>query len=108
MGCCCGQVDRGRPEVPVDKIKKAWKDYKLGKTIALTISGCLGPCDIPNVTLFMLPDQNIWLGSIEGHHIYDEIISWAIDSHQKKRIVPLSKNLESFKFDRFKIASGVA
>ena len=28
---------------------------KLNRTIQLTISGCLGPCDVPNVALLLTP-----------------------------------------------------
>jgi len=45
-GCCCGKTERGLPAVPVDQIKAIWKMEKLNQTIQLTISGCLGPCDV--------------------------------------------------------------
>jgi hypothetical protein len=44
-GCCCGRTDRGRPEVPVERLKQIWAAEKLNRTVQLTISGCLGPCD---------------------------------------------------------------
>ena len=50
-GCCCGRTDRGLPEVPVDRIKATWKAEKLNRVVQLTISGCLGPCDLPNVAV---------------------------------------------------------
>jgi hypothetical protein len=46
-GCCCGRTDRGLPEVPVERIKEIWQREKLNRSIQLTISGCLGPCDVP-------------------------------------------------------------
>jgi hypothetical protein len=49
QGCCCGRTDRGRPELPVERLKAAWKADKLNQAVQLTISGCLGPCDVPNV-----------------------------------------------------------
>ena len=49
LGCCCGNTERGKPAVPVDWLKKEWKARGLLKQIQLTISGCLGPCDVPNV-----------------------------------------------------------
>ena len=48
-GCCCGRTDRGFKPVPCDWIKQQWKEQKLSKTVELTISGCLGPCDLANV-----------------------------------------------------------
>ena len=48
-GCCCGDVDRGKPEVPVDWLKQEWRKRGLLKNIQLSICGCLGPCDLANV-----------------------------------------------------------
>ena len=48
-GCCCGRTDRGFSAFPRDWIKSLWKQTKLNRHIQLTISGCLGPCDVANV-----------------------------------------------------------
>ena len=29
-GCCCGNVDRGHDEVPVEMLEKAWAERNLG------------------------------------------------------------------------------
>src|SRR3984893_16566915 len=47
QGCCCGNTENGRPPVPVDWLKKEWRARGLLKRVQLTISGCLGPCDLP-------------------------------------------------------------
>ena len=75
-GCCCGRVDRGLPDVPVERIKTTWHAEHLNRTIQLTISGCLGPCDVPNVALILANERMEWLGGIEGGD-YDELIRWA-------------------------------
>ena len=49
QGCCCGKTEKGHPEVPVEWLKKEWKLRGLLKRVHLTITGCLGPCDVPNV-----------------------------------------------------------
>jgi len=51
QGCCCGAVERGRPEVPAEWLKAEWRRRGLLKRLQLTISGCLGPCDVPNVVV---------------------------------------------------------
>jgi hypothetical protein len=51
QGCCCGRTDRGHPEVPAGRLKAVWKAEKLNRSVQLTISGCLGPCDVANVAL---------------------------------------------------------
>ena len=49
QGCCCGATYKGRPEVPAEWLKTEWRKRGLLKRVHLTISGCLGPCDVPNV-----------------------------------------------------------
>src|SRR5258708_3175753 len=51
QGCCCGGVERGRPEVPTEWLKGEWRRRGLLKRLQLSISGCLGPCDVPNVVV---------------------------------------------------------
>ena len=47
-GCCCGQTNKEVPAIPVDWLKKSWKEAGLLRSIQLTITGCLGPCDLTN------------------------------------------------------------
>ena len=77
IGCCCGQTDRGKPAVPVEWLKTEWRRRGLLKNIQLTISGCLGPCDVPNVVLIATAEENIWLGNIDRFEYYREIVEWA-------------------------------
>jgi hypothetical protein len=56
VGCCCGNTANGKPPVPVDWLKKEWRARGLLKRVQLTISGCLGPCDVPNVVT--ISDEN--------------------------------------------------
>jgi cobaltochelatase CobN len=100
-GCCCGKTERGLPEVPVDRIKAAWKSEKLNRVIQLTISGCLGPCELPNVAVLMTPDRTTWLGRIAGDDHYDALIGWARDSAAAGAVLPIPESLESYQFERF-------
>ena len=61
-GCCCGRADKGFPPLPKATMKESWKSLKLNGTIQLTISGCLGPCDVANVVYLLASDGTIWLG----------------------------------------------
>lgn len=101
QGCCCGRTDRGRPELPVEQLKQIWKDEKLNRSVQLTISGCLGPCDLPNVALVMLPEGNVWLGGMEGEAVYEELVAWVRTCHAEDHLVPLPERLESLRFERF-------
>ena len=100
-GCCCGKTERGLPEVPVDRIKAAWKSGKLNRTIQLTISGCLGPCELPNVAVLMTPEGVTWLGNLAGDAHYDALIDWARDSAAAGSVLPLPEVLDGFRFERF-------
>ena len=101
QGCCCGRTDRGRPELPVEQLKEIWRDEKLNRTVQLTISGCLGPCDIPNVALVILPEANVWLDGMEGEAVYEALVAWVRACHTEGRVVPLPEQLESLRFERF-------
>jgi len=101
QGCCCGRTDRGRPELPVEQLKQIWKNEKLNRTVQLTISGCLGPCDLTNVALVMLPEGNVWLGGMAGAAVYESLVTWARACHAEGRVVPLPEQLDSLRFERF-------
>lgn len=38
-------TDSGRPELPLDWLKAEWKAHGPLKTVHLSVSGCLGPCE---------------------------------------------------------------
>ena len=101
LGCCCGRTDRGKPEVPVEWLKSEWRQRGLLKTVQLTISGCLGPCDLPNVVRIDSPKERIWLGRIEHFDQYREIVEWAAQSKAAGRLLPLPQDLLAHTFDPF-------
>jgi cobaltochelatase CobN len=100
-GCCCGRTDRGHPEVPVGRLKAVWKEEKLNRSVQLTISGCLGPCDLANVALVITPDGNQWFGRLAGNDVYEALIAWAQECHREARVVPLPAALDALRFERF-------
>ena len=65
-GCCCGKIEKGHNEVPVDALKSAWEKSGLEENVKLTISGCLGPCNMHNVSL--LKTKNGY--PKELHHLF--------------------------------------
>ena len=100
-GCCCGQTDRGLPEVPVERIKAVWKAEKLNRGVQLTISGCLGPCDLPNVAVIVTSAGTQWYGLLDGDGHYDALIAWARTSTVHGALAPLPAGLEAHRFERF-------
>ena len=100
-GCCCGKTERGLPEVPVERIKAAWKAEKLNRGVQLTISGCLGPCDLPNVAVVVTAEGTQWYGRLDGDAHYDALIAWARDCVAEGAPLPPPEILASHRFDRF-------
>lgn len=107
-GCCCGRPERGFPPVPVERIKAVWKSEKLNAAVQLTISGCLGPCDLPNVVLVLTAEGAHWFGRIETDAQYDALIDWARECRLARAPLPLPDWLERHRIDRFAAcASGI-
>ena len=63
--------------MPLDWLKPMWKSEKLNKTVQLTVSGCLGPCDLPNVAVIVTAEGVEWYGNLAGDAVYDALVSWA-------------------------------
>jgi hypothetical protein len=101
VGCCCGRVDRGFPPVPVERLKEIWKREKLNRTVQLTISGCLGPCDMANVILVMTAAGTEWFGGIDDEGVFTAVIDWARACHAAQALLPVPAVLERHRFRRF-------
>jgi hypothetical protein len=99
MGCCCGRTDRGHPEVPVDWLKSEWKSRKLLRSVHLSISGCLGPCDVSNVCSIIAPGETMWLGGLSARAHYEALLDWAISSKDAGRLLPLPSALHGRRFN---------
>lgn len=91
QGCCCGNTANGRPPVPVDWLKKEWRARGLLKRVQLTISGCLGPCDIPNIVTISNESGTLWLGGITEFGQYQSLVDWAARSRDAGVLLPLPK-----------------
>jgi hypothetical protein len=94
QGCCCGQVERGRPAVPAEWLKEEWRKRGLLKRVHLTISGCLGPCDVPNVVSLVTQDETIWLGNISTRDQYQLLLDWATRNKHEGYAVDIPKELK--------------
>jgi broad specificity phosphatase PhoE len=100
-GCCCGRTAGGFPEVPVARIKAVWKAEKLNRAIQLTISGCLGPCDVPNVAVIITRNGIDWFGGLAGDATYDLLVDWARACHAAGRVLPVPREVLSKRIERF-------
>lgn len=93
QGCCCGQVERGRPEVPAEWLKQEWRKRGLLKRVQLTISGCLGPCDVPNVVTVVTQEKTVWLGNINRQDQYQSLLDWASRSKDSGHAAEIPREL---------------
>jgi hypothetical protein len=91
QGCCCGNTANGKPPVPVDWLKKEWRARGLLKRVQLTISGCLGPCDLPNVVTISNQSGTPWLGEFTELAQYHAIVDWASRSRDAADLLPLPR-----------------
>ena len=103
-GCCCGVVSRGKPEVPVEWLKSEWRSRGLLKNIQLTISCCLGPCDLTNVVKVTGPADEVWLGNINRFEQYSALVEWAAESKAAGELRPLPQSFEPHRFNPFRQA----
>jgi hypothetical protein len=101
IGCCCGRVERGKPEVPVDWLKAQWKAARLNPYIQLTISGCLGPCDLPNVVAVLTATGQQWIGQLNQREHYEALVQWGRACGAARRVEPPPLALRHRFFERF-------
>ena len=98
-GCCCGNVSKGHDEVPVEFLKKAWAERNLEREIQLTISGCLGTCEMRNVVLLRTDGDRIWLGRLGEKVEYEAIVEWASNSANIEGAPNLPAVLKKLEFE---------
>ena len=103
-GCCCGRTDRGFKPVPRDWIKQQWKDEKLNKSVQLTISGCVGPCDLANVVCVVSANGVQWFGGLQEQRQYGLFLDWARASRDAGVLLELPAELNRHRFERFAAA----
>lgn len=87
--------------MPSEWLKAEWKKHKLHAFIHLTVSGCLGPCDIANVVLVTTPFEQIWLGGITSQETYEALLSWALHCRSERKLLPLPAECVRFVFERY-------
>jgi len=82
-------------------MKEEWKKRGLKKSIQLTISGCLGPCDLSNVVSISSSEGTVWLGLLRDPTIYTVLLEWASAIKQAGRALPLPRELTELRFTPF-------
>jgi len=100
-GCCCGHVEKGHPEVPVAWLKEEWRKRGLLKSIQLTIAGCIGPCDLPNVLCITTGGGSTWIGNVDRNDHYQALLTWAVQSKTAGALAPLPREFRDKLFSPF-------
>ena len=101
-GCCCGNMERGLPEVPVDWLKDEWRKRGLLKRVQLTISGCVGPCDVPNVVVITRSSGTEWLGNISSFDQYRSLLEWAVQCRDAGQMLDLPAQFHECRVNPFR------
>jgi hypothetical protein len=108
-GCCCGRTDKGHPAVPLDWLKAEFKARKLIRNVQITISGCLGPCDVPNVVGILTLSQGMrWFGHLTEFWQYESLVEWATEVKAAQEEIPLPAWLKAHALDPFQHAATLA
>jgi cobaltochelatase CobN len=94
------------PEVPVERVKAIWKAEKLNRVVQLTVSGCLGPCDVPNVAVIVTAEGLHWYGLLDGDGHYDALIAWALAVSPEGEPIELPVELDANRLRRFAQGNG--
>ena len=87
--------------MPVDWLKPIWKTEKLNKIVQLTVSGCLGPCDLPNVCCIITENEQAWYGRLTTLEDYGVLLNWARRCKEQNCLQPLPSELEHLRFERW-------
>ena len=95
QGCCCGATQKDRPAVPADWLKDEWRKRGLLKRFQLTVSGCVGPCDLPNVVVLNSESGSQWLGQITQVDQYRSLLEWAVRSVDAGHLVELPREFKN-------------
>jgi hypothetical protein len=101
-GCCCGRTDKGKPEVPLEWLKTSWKQAGLLRNIQLTITGCLGPCDLTNVACILTEQGQFWFGGLTEEAHYQALFYWARSSAEAGYLLEFPEILQKHIFERYK------
>jgi hypothetical protein len=93
-GCCCGAAHKDRPEVPANWLKGEWRKRGLLMRFQLTVSGCVGPCDVPNVVEIDSETGSQWLGNISHFDQNRSLVEWAVRSVEAGHLLELPREFK--------------
>jgi cobaltochelatase CobN len=75
-------------------LKDEWRKRGLLKRVQLTVSGCVGPCDVPNVVELNSEEGSQWLGNITQLNQYRSLVEWAVRSVEAGHLLGLPREFK--------------
>jgi hypothetical protein len=99
QGCCCGATHKDRPAVPAEWLKDEWRKRGLLKRFQLTVSGCVGPCDVPNVVAVNSVSGSQWMGNITEISQYRSLIEWAARCVEVGNLLDLPREFKDHRIE---------
>ena len=89
-------------KMPVDWLKDEWRKRGLLKRVQLTISGCVGPCDVPNVVVITTSSGTEWLGNISSFDQYRSLLEWAVRCRDSGEMLTLPPDFRACRVNPFR------
>lgn len=81
MGCCCGHADRGGPKTVPGTLKRqmrrAFREARVGGSLRLAFTDCLGPCSEANVIFLYAHGRPLWLRRINTVEHFETVLAYA-------------------------------
>lgn len=100
-GCCCGRVDKGAAPIPLEWLQKSWKQFSLQKSLQLSTTSCMGPCDRKNVIGIITREKQLWIGNLTEITEYEALLEWFKESVEAGQLIELPLLLKDHSFERF-------
>jgi hypothetical protein len=65
------------------------------RRVQLSVGGCVGPCDMPNVVVVNSDAGSQWLGNITEFNQYMALVDWATRSMDAGRLLDLPREFKA-------------
>lgn len=83
-------------------LKGEWRKRGLLKRVQLTISGCVGPCDVPNVVVITSLSGTEWLGNVVKFDQYQSLLEWAVRCRDAGEMLALPGEFHEYRISPFR------
>ena len=97
---------RGSRPCPATGSSGSGRTRSSTRSVQLTISGCLGPCDLANVLCVISPMGMQWFGGLQEQWQYDLLLDWASASRGAGVLLESPAELNRHRFERFAVGCG--